>query len=210
MTDTVAKVKRSIAREKKMPVWIEVLSATAVTDKAWKLRWTMATSNTNSCHRCGLELTDPVSKLVMYGPDCCKVMGINRSAITTPEAARAALRGAKEVFGVHEGWFPKKAIAEGSEVIMALLSGDGPEEIPIVEPSRYERLQATREAVQEIPPIISVGIPGESTVIDGMRIKEWAKTQRKKGLSLSQVQHAAANAGGEVAAKAATRAYYSR
>ena len=50
-------------------------------------------ASTGKCHQCNRKLTDPVSKVIQYGPTCAKNIGIPH----TSETAKAVLAWRKEV-----------------------------------------------------------------------------------------------------------------
>lgn len=59
------------------------------------------------CHRCGLEITNPVSQLVGYGPVCSEYLGIPRD-VGKGELERFKEKAAEMT--KWEGWLPKSRV----------------------------------------------------------------------------------------------------
>ena len=63
-------------------------------------------SPSDHCHRCGLQINNPASLLVGYGPDCSAILGIPRNFSEEQlDEVRAQIESV-----VWEGWLPKRFI----------------------------------------------------------------------------------------------------
>lgn len=82
----------------------EVVKAT---EKAILFRGHVLLQRSKTCHRCGLEITNPVSQIVGYGPICSEYIGIPRDV--SEEEIKRFMEEAKERT-LWEGWLPKSKI----------------------------------------------------------------------------------------------------
>jgi len=78
-TTALIKIPRWLAREKQLETSIlTVESVKQSTQKAYLVQVHATVRQSQHCHRCGLEITNPVSILVGYGPECSAKLGIPR------------------------------------------------------------------------------------------------------------------------------------
>jgi hypothetical protein len=114
-----AKLKRSFARDRCMPIWMDFMSVKEQTYGALLCEVTLAIGVTDSCWNCGLKLSDPVSQMICYGPDCCAHLGIDRGVMTAEEAQKSLI-SAKDVWGVRTEWIPKGVIVKNLQEVLAM------------------------------------------------------------------------------------------
>lgn len=101
----------------KMPAWLMNANAFASrelqgvvereSDRGLYVVGHASTRPSSSCHRCRRQITNPVSLLVGYGPDCSEMLGIPRDM---PEDLVAEVRSRVAVSTAWQGWLPKSKI----------------------------------------------------------------------------------------------------
>jgi hypothetical protein len=91
------RVRSRVARQKSMPMRVWVKQIHGMAGSSVLVEWTLAVGQSDRCHRCSRPLTDPVSQMLHYGPECCKDLGISRLAVDK-ETAEASLREASSRF----------------------------------------------------------------------------------------------------------------
>lgn len=103
------KVRAGIAKREDIPRAL-VGTVTQETAKALYVEAHLLVKPAMSCHRCGRELTDPNSRLVGYGPDCCAELGLPRPNFDRMTAAE--LDELKNGLAAIEwkGWLPKSQV----------------------------------------------------------------------------------------------------
>lgn len=101
----------------KLPAWLMNANAFASrelqgvvereSDRGLYLVGHASTRPSDHCHRCGRQITNPVSLLVGYGPDCSEMLGIPRDL---PEELVAEVRDRVAVSTAWQGWLPKSKV----------------------------------------------------------------------------------------------------
>ncbi len=76
------------------------------TQKAYLLKGSAVAQPSDTCLRCGLTLTHPISLLVGYGPECCEKLGIVWDA--DEKNIKKLKKKIEEI--KYEGWLPKSRI----------------------------------------------------------------------------------------------------
>mgnify|MGYP003342982833 CR=1 FL=1 len=114
------KLKRGVALRIKeeygldfMPILIDLVATTHITQKAIRIRAKLTKENGDVCRCCGAELTDEFSILTGIGPICSKNLGVkyikNKNEV---ERYKVELAERVEQIGEFEFWLPKSQIRE--------------------------------------------------------------------------------------------------
>lgn len=112
------KLRAAHARAKGMPFWVLVTRVKDARPGAALCVLEMAVGDTKHCWRCGMTLDDEISEKLGYGPDCCKLLKIDRAKASRQDAVMA-LREAAAQWGPREEWVPFAQVREGLEPLMA-------------------------------------------------------------------------------------------
>ena len=114
------KIKRGVALKLKkeynlafMPILVDMIKATQITEKAVKVTVKMTEENGDVCRCCGATLTDEFSILTGMGAICAKNMGITYiKNVNEVSRFKADLKKRIEEVGEFEFWLPKSQVKE--------------------------------------------------------------------------------------------------
>ncbi len=100
------RLPRWLAENKGLPRAVVIDEILQETARAVLVRVRPVVQASDHCHRCGQEITNPVSLVVGYGPECCEHIGLPRPDRVTAEEMMAAAAGLPST----EIWLPRSVL----------------------------------------------------------------------------------------------------